>query len=154
MYRTAKSCASLKYPKNGLMQLRDVVKEDKLSHPSMLDANGEECLIVIKNGNTSGVTIGRASGIESFVREYGVYGNWTSMEIAIYPYSSKDGAFSVPGDSGSIIADPNGCIVGILTGGTGGQTDTYDVTYATPYYWVHERIKEAFPNSYLYPIVD
>ncbi|KAH9924179.1 uncharacterized protein B0H18DRAFT_1120039 [Fomitopsis serialis] len=90
------------------LHLRDVVK-DELRHPTMLNANGEECLIVAKNGNTTGATIGRATGIESFVREYDEYGICsTSMEVAIYLYSHKDGAFSAPGDSGSIIADAMG----------------------------------------------
>lgn len=146
---------SLKYPLDGLLQLRDIVKEDELRHPTMLDANNEECLIVVKNGNATGATIGRATGIESFVREYNDHGiHLTSMELAIYPYSHsfKDGAFSAPGDSGSVIADANGRIVGILTGGAGQADSTdLDVTYAAPYYWVHERIKEAFPNADLYP---
>ncbi|KAM6489864.1 hypothetical protein JOM56_013416, partial [Amanita muscaria] len=51
------------------------------------------------------------------------------------------GAFYTLGDSGSIIADPMGRIVGLLTGGSG-QTDSTDVTYATPFYWLlDERIK-------------
>ena len=41
------------------------------------------------------------------------------MRIAIYPYSQQDGAFSAPGDSGSVVADGNGRIIGILTGGAG-----------------------------------
>lgn len=149
----AESRTSFKYPRGGLLQLRDVVKEDELRHPTMLDANGEECLIVVKNGNTTGVTVGRATGIESFVREYDDDGSIhsTSMEVAIYPYSHKDGAFSAPGDSGSVIADANSRIVGILTGGAG-NTDSTDITYASPYYWVENRIKKSFPDSYLYPI--
>ena len=151
MHPHAKTRTSFKYPRGGLLQLRDVVKEDELRHPTMLGANGEECLIVVKNGNTTGVTIGRASSIESFVREYGDHNiRSTSMEVAIYSYSHKDGAFSAPGNSGSIIADANSRILGILTGGTG-QTDSTDVTYASPYYWVEERIQKAFPDSCLYP---
>ena len=117
----------------------------------MLDENGEECLIVVKNGNTTGVTIGRATGIESFVREYDEHDiRSRSMQLTIYPSSHKDGAFSAPGDSGSVIADANGRIFGILTGGAG-RKDSTDVTYAAPYYWVEERIMSAFPDSYLYP---
>jgi hypothetical protein len=73
------------------------------------------------------------------------------MEIAIYPYSHKDGAFSAPGDSGSIVIDGLGRIVGLLTGGSG-TTDSTDVTYVTPYFWLEEQIKKVFPDSYLYPI--
>ncbi|KAF8837533.1 hypothetical protein BDN67DRAFT_185210 [Paxillus ammoniavirescens] len=152
MHPHAESRTSFKYPRGGLLQLQGVVEEDELRHPTMLDANGEVCLIVVKNGNSTGVTIGRATGIESFVREYDDYGiRSTSMEVAIYPYSHEDGAFSAPGDSGSVIADANSRIVGILTGSTG-LTDFTDVTYASPYYWVEKCIKKAFPDSYLYPI--
>jgi hypothetical protein len=153
MYPHPKARTTFTYPRGRLFQLRDIVKEDELRHPTMLDANGEECLLVVKNGTSTGVTIGRATGIMSFVREYFEDdAHETSMELAIYPYGNKDGAFSAPGDSGSIIADSKGRIVGHLTGGAG-QTDSTDVTYATPFYWLFdERIKEHFPNAYLYPV--
>lgn len=146
-YRT-----SFRYPVGGLLQLRGVVSEDELRRPRMLEKNGEPCLFVIKNGSATGVTIGRATGIESFVREYDTHPHnyairSTSMELAIYSYSKRDGPFSARGDSGSVIADPNGRVVGILTGGAG-ITDSTDVTYATPFCWVEKHIKRAFPNSY------
>ncbi|KAL5490711.1 hypothetical protein ACEPAI_5545 [Sanghuangporus weigelae] len=150
MYPHAETRAKFKYPRGGLMQLRDFVKDGELRRPTMLDANGEQCLIVVKNGATTAVTLGRATGIESFVRAYKDYAiHTTSMEIAVYPYSHKDGAFSAPGDSGAVVADANSRIVGMLTGGAG-QTDSTDVTYVSPYYFLDERIKKAFPNSYLY----
>ena len=153
MHPHVQARSSFTYPRGGLMQLKDIVKESELRNPEMCDANGEPCLLVVKNGNKTGVTLGRATGIESFVREYLDNGICTtSMELAIHPFSHKDGAFSAPGDSGSVIADANGRIVGILTGGSG-KNDSTDVTYATPYYWVDERIKMAFPNTYLFPIV-
>ena len=94
------------------------------------------------------------TGIESFVREYKDYNIYsTSIEIAIYPYSHKDGAFSAPGDFGSVVGDANSCIVNMLTGGAG-QTNSTDVTYVSPYYFLDECIKMAFPNSYLYLIPD
>ncbi|KAH9009672.1 hypothetical protein EDB83DRAFT_452123 [Lactarius deliciosus] len=144
--------SSFKFPIGGLLQVKGVVKENEIRQPTQLDKNGEECLLVIKNGKSTGVTIGRGTGIESFIREYDEYGNEsTSMEVAIYSYSHKDGAFSASGDSGSIVVDGLGRIVGLLTGGTG-STDSTDVTYLTPYFWLEERIKQAFPNSYLYSI--
>ena len=153
MHPHPRGCSSFKYPVDGFLKVKGVVKEDEIRKPKQLDANGEECLIVIKNGKTTGATIGRGSGIESFVREYHYGIKRTSMEIAIYPYSHKDGAFSAPGDSGSIVVDGQGRIVGMLTGGAG-TTESTDVTYLTPYFWLDERIKQAFPKSYLYPIVD
>lgn len=53
MHSHAESRTSFQSPWDGLLQLRDVVKEDELRHPTTLDANGEECLIVIKNGSTT-----------------------------------------------------------------------------------------------------
>ncbi|KAL5478630.1 hypothetical protein ACEPAI_2815 [Sanghuangporus weigelae] len=131
MYPHAETHAKFKYPHGGLTQLRDFVKDGKLPRPTMLDANGEQCLIVVKNSATTTVTLGRATGIESH----------------------QDSAFSAPGDSGSIVVDANSRIVGMLTGGAG-QTNSTDVTYVSPYYFLDERIKKAFPNSYLYPIPD
>ncbi|EKM58659.1 uncharacterized protein PHACADRAFT_89455, partial [Phanerochaete carnosa HHB-10118-sp] len=128
-----------------------VIKEDELRHPTMLDKNGELCLIVVKNSNTTDVTISRATGIESFVWEYDDSGiRSTSMEIAIHSYDKKDGVFSAPGDSESVVIDAKSRIVGIITGGTCSQIDSIDVTYASPYYWIAEHIKGAFPDSYLY----
>ena len=152
MYPHAETRANFKYPLGGLMRLRDFVKDGELRQPTMLDANGEECLIVVKNGNSTGVTLGRMPGIKSLTRVYEEGGiSLTSMEIAIYPYSHHDGAFSDLGDSGSVIGDANSRIVGMLTDG-GGLADSTDVTYATPYYFLDKRIKKAFPNSHLYPI--
>lgn len=152
--------SSFDYPWDGLLQLKGVFKEEEIRRPTSLDANGEECLFVIKNGKSSGVTVGRGTDIESFIREYHGNGNKsTSTAIAIYPYSRKDGAFSAPGDSGSVVVDGFGRIVGILIGGSGrvDPTDvaadaTTDVTYVTPYFWLEEQIKKAFPDSCLYPI--
>ena len=122
------------YPLGGLLQVKGVVKEAELRSPKQLDANGEECLLVVKNGKTTGVTIGRVTGIESVIREYGEYGlKRTSREVAVYPYSHKDGAFSAPGDSGSIVVDGEGRLVGLLTGGSG-TTESTDVTYIMPYF--------------------
>jgi len=41
----------------------------------------------------------------------------------------------------------------MLTAGSG-ALDSTDITYVTPYYFLNERIKKAFPNSYLYPITN
>ncbi|KAF9780138.1 hypothetical protein BJ322DRAFT_1112814 [Thelephora terrestris] len=59
------------------------------------------CLLV--NGNATSVTIGRATGIFSLVRDDDTAEE--SMEWATYNYDKKSGVFSAPGDSGSIIVD-------------------------------------------------
>jgi hypothetical protein len=146
--------SSFKYPIGGLLQVKGIVKEEEIRQPNSLDANGEECFIFIKNGKSTGVTIGRGTDIESFVRVHHDYGiKSTSMEIAIHPYSHKDGAFSAPGDSGSIVVDGLGRIVGLLTGGSG-TTDSTDVTYVAPYFGVEEQRanQEGLPR--LLPLPD
>ena len=103
------------------MQLRDLLRiASCATRPcsTQMENNVLRGLTVVKNGTSTGFTFGRATGIESFFRDYKEYRiNSTSMEIAIYPYIYKDGAFSAPGDSGSIIADANNRLVSMLTGG-------------------------------------
>jgi len=154
MHPHSEGQSDFNYPLGGLLQVEGVVKEVELRSPTQLDANGEECILVVKNGKTTGVTIGRVTGIESVVREYGQDGlKETSLEVGVYPYSHKDGAFSAAGDSGSIVVTGEGRVVGLLTGGSG-TTEYNDVTYVTPYFWLEERVKKVFPSCFLYPTVD
>ncbi|GJJ08867.1 hypothetical protein Clacol_003087 [Clathrus columnatus] len=150
IYPHALTQANFEYPKDHLMQLRDFVKYHEFS---MLDASGDPCFIVIKNGATTGVTLGRISELESFVRQYNDYGiDMMSTEVAVHPYSHNDSAFSAGGDSGSVVVDANHRIIGMITGGANTQTESTDITYVTAYSILNERIKEAFPHSHLYPI--
>lgn len=142
--------SDFKYPPDGLLQVEGFVEYDEIRKPQQLDANGEKCLIVFKDGNTTGTTFGRLSGMESFVRNYPSYGiSSKTIGIAVYPYSDKDGAFSDAGDSGSIVVDSKGRIVGLLVGGAGATGGT-DVTYLTPYWWIEEQMKIVYPNIFLY----
>ena len=143
-----------KYPQNRLLPLNGVMADDLMHAPDMLDSDGEPCLLVVKNGNATGTTLGRANGIFSIVREYfnDMSINQTSMEWCIINYDSKSDVFSAPGDSGAIIADIHGRIGGMLTGGSRatGKTRTSDMTYATPFWWLLKRIQASgFPNAHL-----
>lgn len=162
MFSQPEDRADYRYPKNGLLQAFSVVKDKEIRQPQHLDCHGEKALLVVKNGLATGTTIGRASGLESFTRVYPDYDiHHTSIEIAILPYSKQrapffapeHAPFSAPGDSGSIILDRTGRIVGLLTAGVG-TADNTDVTYATPYWWLEEQIKEKFPDCHLYSVVD
>ncbi|KAF8901846.1 hypothetical protein CPB84DRAFT_1640072, partial [Gymnopilus junonius] len=105
-------------PAKGLLQASGVVPDQEIRNPQNLEADGSKCLFVVKNGTTTGTTVGRANCLESFTRHYPEYGiKHTSIEIAILPYDKKHGKFSDAGDSGSIILARDGRIVGILTGG-------------------------------------
>ena len=71
------------------------------------------------------------------------------MEWGIINYDSKSKVFSECGDSGSVIADIRGRIGGMLTGGSG-KTKSFDMTYATPFWWLPEHIKaNGFPDAHL-----
>ena len=128
-----------------------MITEERMCETDMLDHDKEACLLVIKNGNATNVTIGRATGIfSSFATTTPVRSRWSGPSASDCNYDNSSGVSSAPGDSGSIIVDGLGRIGGLLTGGTG-RAETSDVTYATPMWWLWPRIKQHFPNAYLYP---
>jgi hypothetical protein len=144
------------YPHDGLLRLNGTIPDTDMRKPTSLDQTDEQCLMVIKRGSSSGVTIGRANNILSYKRKY--YGDEsndpskdTSKEWAIFSYDSKSGAFSDYGDSGSIIVDGLGRIGGLVTGGNGSQTASSDITYATPITFLLKRMQE---NGLLKPNVN
>jgi hypothetical protein len=153
MFPQPQNRVNYKYPEDGLLQAFSIVKNDEIRQPKHLDAHGQEALLVVKNGLATGTTVGRANGLESFTRIYDAYGTErTSVEIAILPYDKERGPFSARGDSGAIIIDRAGRIVALHTGGSG--SDKTDITYGTPYWWIDEEIKEAFPGCHLYEVVN
>lgn len=104
----------------------------------------------MKNGLTTGTTVGRVKGLDSFTRVYTEHGiKQTSIEVAVLPYDSERGAFSAPGDSGAIVLERGGSIVGMITGGSG-TAEGINITYLTPYWWLDEQIKKVLPGCYLY----
>jgi hypothetical protein len=108
-------------------------------------------LLVIKSGNTTDTTIGRANGVFFIVRDdfNDMSINQTSMEWRIINYDSKSEAFPEPGGPGSAIANTHVRVGGVFTGGSG-KTKSPDMTYATPFWWLFERIKaNGFPNAHL-----
>jgi hypothetical protein len=130
------------YPSNRLLILKGTIPDEEMRHPTGVDQNDEACLMVIKRGMTTGLTVGRANNILSYARYF--YDNKqheTSKEWAIFGFDSKSGAFSDRGDSGSVIADGLGRIGGLLTGGAG-ATPSSDVTYATPISFLLKRIHD------------
>jgi hypothetical protein len=154
MFPRPEDRATYEYPRHGLLQARGIIQANEIHNPTQLDANREQCLLVVKHGPATGTTIGRVSGMVSFVRKYNEYGiKGRSTEIAVLPYGNAGGPFSALGDSGSIVLDRTGRILGMLTGGAG-ATDSTDVTYVTPYSFIDQDIKRSFPNSFLYEVVN
>jgi hypothetical protein len=154
MFPQPEDRANYKYPRDGLLQAFGIIQANEICNPNQLDANGEQCLLVVKNGLTTGTTtIGRVTGMESFTRTLNEYGiKKTSMEIAVLPYGNVDGPFSDLSDSGSIVLDKNSRILGMLNGGAGAN-DRTDVTYVTPYWYIEAEIRKRFPNSFVYDVV-
>ncbi|RPA93384.1 hypothetical protein L873DRAFT_1815937 [Choiromyces venosus 120613-1] len=142
MYPHHTNSHTFKYPTDRLFKVKGMVPDKEMRHPTIMDENDEPCLLVMKRGNTTGLTLGRANDILSFVRNYFDNGETkTSKEWAIYPYDNKSGPFSAKGDSGSGIVDCLGRLGGLLTGGNG-RTDSSDITYATPISFIIDSLKD------------
>jgi hypothetical protein len=94
----------------------------------------------MKDGNTTDLTVGRCVGMEAYLCDELGEG---SRALAIYNYDKQSGSFSDKGDSGSLIFDGMGKMVGILHSGM----PTGHVTYATPAWWVIEKLKVKYPHA-------
>ena len=139
------------YPLDRLLPLQGTILTAELRRPSIVDQNGEPCLMVLKRGNSTDLTIGRGNNVFSFVRHYFKDKEpQTSKEWPVLPYDQQSGAFSGQGDSGAVIVDGGGRIGGLITGGCG-DTDDLDITYATPMEFLLQRIAKQFPNAHLIP---
>ncbi|KAJ7602542.1 hypothetical protein B0H17DRAFT_1222761 [Mycena rosella] len=102
-------------------------------------------------GNATNTTIGRANGVFSIVRDYfqDMSINQTSMEWGIINYDSKSEVFSNQAIRAPVTADIRGRIGGCLPA-VSGKTKSSDITYATPFWWLLERIKaNGFPDAHL-----
>lgn len=128
------------YPLDRQLSLHGVLPIKEMTHPQMLDEDGNPCLVVLKRGGATGVTVGIANEIFSYTCSYFNDGtNTTAKEWAILDYSRKIGVlyerdmgpFSERGDSGALIVDSTGRMGGLLTGGSG-RLEGPDITYATP----------------------
>jgi hypothetical protein len=129
------------YPEDRLLPLMGTITNNLMRNPDMWDLDGQLCLLVVKSGNATNTATGRTNGELSIVRDYfqDMSITQTSMEWGIRNYDSKSEVFSEPGDSGSVIADIRGRI---------GETKSSDMTYATPFWWLLERIKvKGFPDA-------
>ena len=132
-----------KYPPNRQHRITGWVTRERLAKPDYFDSNGESCLIVMKDGNTTDLTVGRYAGLEAYLcDELGQ----ESRELAIYNYNMQSGDFSAKGDSGSLVFDGEGNMVGLLHSGTP-KGGSIHVTYATPAYWVVKKIKAKYPHA-------
>ncbi|KZT09279.1 uncharacterized protein LAESUDRAFT_748449 [Laetiporus sulphureus 93-53] len=142
-YPQSGSRTTFKFPTNRQLRIRGCVTRDFLAVPDCFDSNGVPCLIVMKDGNTTDLTVGRYAGLEAYLcDDLGV----ESIELAIHNYDKQSGPFRAKGDSGSLIFDGEGHMVGILHSGMpkGGSNH---VTYATPAWWAIEQLKLKYPHA-------
>ena len=132
------------YPEDRLPRIHGIISDELMRAPDMCDLDGKSCLLVVKSGNATNTTLGRANGVSSIVREYSMNtdAHCTPMEWGIINYDGKSDVFSDPGDSEAIIAGISGRIGGLLTGGAG-KTTSCDMTYATPFWWLLRRMKTS-----------
>ena len=147
--------ADYEYPDDGLLQAYGVVQDDEIRQLQHLDVHGEKGPSRGKERPDHGHhrrSRHRAGVFHS--RLHRLRHQAHVIEVAILAYDKQHGPFSAPGDSGSIVLDRKGRIVGLLTGG-GGTTDETDVTYATPYWWLNKemKVKKVYPRCHLYDVV-
>jgi hypothetical protein len=132
-----------KFPPRGQLRINGWVTRELLANTNCFDSNSEPHLIVMKDGNTTNLTVGCYAGLESYLCDnLGV----ESIELAIYNHDKLSGPFSAKGDSGSLIFDGQGHMVGILHSGMP-KGGTLHVTYATPAWWVIEELKKKYPYA-------
>jgi hypothetical protein len=132
-----------KFPSNRQLKINGIVPREHLAKPDGVDSNNEPCLIVLKDGNTSDLTVGRYAGLEAYLcDELGQ----ESKELAIYNHNKQSGDFSAKGDSGSLVVDGKGNMVGLLHSGMPKGASSH-VTYATPAWWIVEQIRVKYPYA-------
>lgn len=149
MYPRIDAPSDFNYPDERLLQLQGILSAKEIHTPNNRNHKNEPMRYVIKRGLTTHTTIGCLTGFESHVCYHFTLGSRDSVEAAIYPYDNDSGPFSRGGDSGSIIVDALGRFVALLTSGTG-PTDSSDITFGSPMYWLWEIIKAKFPGANLY----
>jgi hypothetical protein len=145
-YPNSNGRTDFKFPSDRQLRIQGCVTPELLTSPDCYDSNGEPCLIVMKDGNTTNLTVGGLAGMEAYTCD--VFGI-ESIELAIYNYNKQSGPFSAKGDSGSLIFDGEGRMVGILHSGMPKGASNH-VTYASPAWWVLEQIKLHYPHADFY----
>jgi hypothetical protein len=143
---------TFKFPEERKLRIEGCATKEDLAHPVEFDSEGQHCLIVGKDGNTTDLTVGRYAGLVSFTRnEVGI----ESVEYGIYNSGDKSvEVFSAKGDSGSLVwhtTNGKARIVGQLHSGQnkGGSTSNH-VTYCTPGWYLLDQIRKRFKYADFY----
>ena len=143
---------TFKFPNKRKLRIEGCATKEDLAHPAEFDSEGQRCLMVGKDGNTTDLTVGRYAGLVSFTQnEVGI----ESTELGIYNSGSRTAeVFSAKGDSGSLVrpmTNGKARIVGQLHSGRnkGGSTSNH-VTYCTPGWYLLGQIKKGFKYADFY----
>ncbi|QRW14298.1 The BTB (BR-C, ttk and bab)/POZ (Pox virus and Zinc finger) domain [Ceratobasidium sp. AG-Ba] len=111
MYPHGANPPSFKYPGHRLLRFSGTLSDVEMynSTPKTRDQNNDSVIMVLKNSNTTNLTVGQLNTIRAFTRTCfkGESSNM-SKEIAVLPRTSKSGPSSDKGDSGSVVADGKG----------------------------------------------
>jgi hypothetical protein len=153
MYPNPANPHSFEYPGDRFHKCVGMVSDQEMykPDPSTQDQDNDPTIMVLMNGNTSRLSVGRLNTIRPFVRTYfkGVPGAM-SREIAVLPRNSKSGPFSKRGDSGSGVVDAKGRFCGVLTGGDG-TSDLSDITFITSINFIVKRLQQCGFRPNLFP---
>ena len=141
-----------KFPEERKLRIEGCATKEDLANPAEFDGEGQRCLIVGKDGNTTDLTVGCYAGLVSLtLNEVCI----ESVELGIYNSGVKSAeAFSAKGDSGSLVwhtRNGKARIVGQLHSGNnkGGSTSNY-VTYCTPGWYLLDQIRKKFKHADFY----
>ncbi|XP_006462151.1 hypothetical protein AGABI2DRAFT_186201 [Agaricus bisporus var. bisporus H97] len=143
---------TFKYPGSSKLQIVGCATKEDLANPAEFDRNGQCCLIVGKDGNSTDLTVGCYAGLVSFIiNEVGV----ESVELGIYNTNHKTTeVFSDKGDSGFLVWHSKGDkahMVGQLHSGSNkGGLSSNHVTYCTPGWFLLEQIRKRFKYADFY----
>ncbi|GJE87229.1 hypothetical protein PsYK624_033120 [Phanerochaete sordida] len=141
------------------LPLRGILTDAELQRPQH----------VVTHGAARGASLGTATGAFSLVREYfacdvrvhrtafawavlgagsdSAFSPGSGLGLRVGEGASAGGEFARPGDSGAAVVDLQGRVGGVLVGGAG-RGGAVDVAYATPFWWVLERVRAGgFPNA-------
>ena len=151
-YPRGGGATTFKFPEERKLRIEGCATKEDLAKPAEFDSEGQRCLIVGKDGNTTNLTVGRYAGLVSFtLNNVGI----VSAELGIYNSSFKNAeVFSAKGDSGFLVwhtKDGKAYIVGQLHSGENkGSSTSNHITYCTPGWYLLEQIRKRFKYADFY----
>ncbi|CAK7269554.1 hypothetical protein SEPCBS57363_003661 [Sporothrix epigloea] len=149
---TAAPLPEYEFPRGKLLRLQGIVPVASLlgqaTTPVALERDADR-QFVMKCGSTTSLTAGIVLDIESVLRHSRDVVEEETFELAVVHLSnpqehdpSMPYSFSRPGDSGAVVFDLRGGIVGLLMSGSG-NSSSIDCTYVTPFAKLQSDIEQT-----------